>query len=90
MDPQQLEEMQTRHESLRRLQRKYGPGLEEVLAYQDSARARLAELEGRAARSEGLEDELAQVEEERREVAGLLSAARQKLPSACRAKSPGN
>jgi DNA repair protein RecN (Recombination protein N) len=76
VDPRQLEELQARHESLRRLQRKYGPGLEEVLAYRDSAQARLAELEGRTARSEGLEAELAEVEEERLELAGLLSAAR--------------
>lgn len=75
-DPQRLEELQGRHEALRRLQRKYGPSLEEVLAYRDSAQARLAELEGQGARSEDLESELARAEKERLDLAAELSTAR--------------
>jgi len=75
-DPQRLEELQARHEALRRLQRKFGPTLEEVLAYAEAARARLVDLEQRGLRSDALESEVLAADQRRRELACQLTASR--------------
>ncbi len=75
-DPRRLEELQARQEALRRLQRKYGPSLEEVLAYAGSARVRLGDLMQRGARSETLEAEVLAADRERLDLATRLSASR--------------
>lgn len=77
-DPERLEELQQREDSLRKLQRKYGPTLEDVVAYAARGRARLKELQGRGARSEALEAELAAAEAERESLASRLSESRRR------------
>lgn len=75
-DPARLEELQLREDSLKKLQRKYGPTIEDVVAYAARGRARLKDLEGKGARSEALEAELAAAEDERRTLAGRLTDSR--------------
>jgi DNA repair protein RecN (Recombination protein N) len=78
-DPERLDEVQARLALMASLQRKYGDSIEAVLAYADTSRQRLTELEGNQARMETLTSELQQAETRWREAAGRLSQARQKL-----------
>ena len=76
-DPSRLEYISARLAELRQLQRKYGPTLEEVLAFADAAEAdlaRLEDLEAQIGRVERRVDEAAAVA---LQVAAALSAARQ-------------
>ena len=76
LDPRRLETVEERLDLLRRLKRKYGPTLAEVLAYADEGGTELAQLES----AEHDIDALRAEEEERRlrlgEAAAELSAAR--------------
>ncbi len=86
MDPGRLEEVSTRLAQLRQLQRKYGPTLEEVIAFADRADGELASLDSLEEEISRLELELEEVSTEallkamdlstqRREVAARLAAA---------------
>lgn len=76
-DPQRLEELQSRLEELRKLERKYGPGLEDVLAYAEKAAKHLEELQQSEERADNIEKELSDAEKERAELAAELTAARE-------------
>lgn len=85
VDPDRLEVVEERLDSLGRLSSRYGNEIAEILAYRDRARERLSELTGGSARSEALEStrdrlalELAEaagsIAKRRREAAGELEA----------------
>ncbi len=57
-DPRRLEEIRTRRQLLHQLLRKYGDTLDEVLAFADDARARLAAALGEEARAHALDGEI--------------------------------
>ena len=77
-DPTRLEEIRDRRRLLHDLDRKYGPGLDEVAASAERGRARLTELAGLEARAAVLDRA---IEEARGEVAGaegVVAAARRR------------
>jgi DNA repair protein RecN (Recombination protein N) len=80
-DPARLAEVQERRRLLGELKRKYGSTLTEVLAFGESAAARLAELDGAAAAAEVLEAERATAAE-------ALAAAEEELGRVRRAAAP--
>ncbi len=57
-DPQRQEEVENRLAALERLQRKYGPSLEEVLEFAERSERELGQLAGSDAESERLEQDL--------------------------------
>ncbi len=69
-DPERLEAVRERRQLLRDLDRKYGPGLDEVLATADRGRTRLAELAGLESRAAVVD---AAVATARAEVAGAAA-----------------
>ncbi|MFM7043983.1 MAG: DNA repair protein RecN [Ilumatobacteraceae bacterium] len=75
-DPARLEEVRSRLQLLRDLRRKYGDTLADVLAFDDEAQRRLAELEGYEHRVTGLEREREQASLEERAAAAAVGAAR--------------
>ncbi len=76
-DPQRLDAVQGRLAALEALVRKYGPDLEAVLAYRDSAEREREELQGADAEIGQLEAEAADLEARLTELSSQLSAARQ-------------
>lgn len=80
-DPQRLEQVQGRRRLFSELKRKYGDTLEAVLDFGSEATRRLEFLEGAAARSEVLEDELSAARRE-------LKSAFEELAEARRAAAP--
>ncbi len=87
-DPERLEEIRTRRQLLYQLQRKYGDSLEEVLAFADDARRRLAAAELEEQRAQVLDGEIeaarAELAERSAEVAAARRAAAPVLASAVR------
>jgi DNA repair protein RecN (Recombination protein N) len=81
-DPQQLERVRARRRLLRELTRKYGDTLTDVLAYAETSKARLQELESYESRAVSLEGERTAVQERVAEAARALSAARQEAAPA--------
>jgi DNA repair protein RecN (Recombination protein N) len=77
-DPERLAEVEGRLETLRRLLRKYGPGIDAVRGALDAAQARLAGLEARDERFAGLEAECEAAREAGAALAEELSAARRR------------
>jgi len=75
-DPGRLSVVQARRAILRDLMRRYGPGLDSVLGFAASARARLVDLEQRDEHVAALEIERAAAEERGDAARGELSAAR--------------
>ncbi|MEW6277414.1 MAG: DNA repair protein RecN [Candidatus Eremiobacterota bacterium] len=75
-DPQRLEQVEARLDLLRKLKRKYGADLSEVLAYARRAEARLAELQGADRRGQEMQAELEALRAQRAEVARALSRRR--------------
>jgi DNA repair protein RecN (Recombination protein N) len=75
-DPERLALLQDRQASLRQLTRKYGPELEDVLAYADEARARVAALEADDADADHLDAALAEHEDRLRSLAEDLRRGR--------------
>jgi DNA repair protein RecN (Recombination protein N) len=84
-DPERLEAIRVRRQLLHDLERRHGPGLDEVLATAERGRARLAELAGLQARAAELDAAVARaraevaaaesiVARERRRVAPVLAA----------------
>jgi len=76
VDPERLGTVQARIALLRDLERKYGEDEAAVLAFAERGRARLAELEGGAVRSEELEAEQAALRRRLAELGATLSAER--------------
>ncbi len=76
-NPARLAQVEERLALLRRLQRKYGGDLVEVLAYAREAEAELARLEGSDERIAALEAEEAALVEEATVLAGRLAQARE-------------
>jgi DNA repair protein RecN (Recombination protein N) len=75
-DPERLDEVRTRRQLLVDLRRKYGDTLAEVMAYEAQVATEIAELEGREARTAGLEAELAAAQIERDRLARAVGSAR--------------
>jgi DNA repair protein RecN (Recombination protein N) len=75
-DPERLEEIRIRRQSLRDLRKKYGDTLAEVMAFAEEARLRLSELESVDSRVEALEGERASVLIQERKAAGRVAKAR--------------
>jgi len=84
-DPERLDGIRARRRTLHELERKYGPGLDQVMATAAHGRARLEELAGQDARAVELDAAIARtrgelaeaaraVAEERRRVAPVLAA----------------
>jgi DNA repair protein RecN (Recombination protein N) len=84
-DPERLDDIRARRQLLHQLQRKYGDSLDEVLAFADDARRRLAAAESEEQRAQALDAEIAaaradlddasrKVAEARRAAAPLLAA----------------
>ncbi len=84
-DPRELDNLQERHEALRRLQRKYGPELQDVLNYRAEAQRKVDDLLGRGEQGEALQEEerrllaemhelALQISEQRRQTAERMSA----------------
>ena len=80
-DPARLAAVQERRHLLSELRRKYGSDLAEVIAYRDSARQRLADLQAGDARR-------AELAAERQAALARLAAAEQALGDARRAAAP--
>lgn len=78
-DPAKLTELEQRLNLINTLKRKYGPGLDDVLAALASARTRLAELEGRQDRIQALERQLAALDSDLRRLGAELSAKRRAI-----------
>ncbi|WP_117237494.1 DNA repair protein RecN [Thermus sediminis] len=76
-DPQHLAHLEERLNLLERLKRKYGPTLEEVLAYGERAQEELARLEGGEARLEEVGRELKTAKEALLRAGEALSEARE-------------
>jgi DNA repair protein RecN (Recombination protein N) len=74
----ELDEIQNRRASLAVLARKYGPGLDDVIRYSESAGPRLFELEGDTDRIELLGEQLEQLDAQAHAFAAELSAARRR------------
>ena len=70
-DPARLEEVRARRQLLHELRRKYGATLDEVVAFADDGRARLAALAAEEARAAALDGEIARA---RADVAGEEAA----------------
>jgi DNA repair protein RecN (Recombination protein N) len=81
-DPARLETVRARRQLLRELRRKYGDTLADVVAFQDQARRRLADLASYEERAAALEAERASLLDEARAAARRLGAER-------RAGAPG-
>lgn len=81
-DPARLEEVRARRQLLRELQRKYGDGLGEVIAFGARAAQSLAELESHETR-------VAELEAARSEAVARLAAAEQAMGAARREAAPG-
>jgi DNA repair protein RecN (Recombination protein N) len=75
-DPERLVALQERLDLIARLRRKYGETIEEVLAYLEAARERLAVLEGAEESAEELQQREAELSRRLAAAAEQLSAAR--------------
>ena len=77
-EPERLDEVRARRRLLRDLCRKYGEELSEVMAFENEARARLAELESHSVRVEALEGERRVAVEAVEKAAARVAGARRK------------
>jgi DNA repair protein RecN (Recombination protein N) len=77
-EPERLDEVRARRRLLRDLCRKYGEELSEVMAFENEARARLAELESHGVRVEALEGERRVAVEATEKAAAQVAVARRK------------
>ncbi|MCL6506612.1 MAG: DNA repair protein RecN [Bryobacteraceae bacterium] len=75
-DPERLEQVESRLAALDKLKRKYGPSIEQVLAYLEEVRAQLDAVEHAESRRAGLLRELAEAEAAYEQAAQRLSALR--------------
>lgn len=77
-DPAALHALEARLDVLNSLKRKYGPTLEQVMAYGEKAAQRLESLKHRAERAGNLEEEIANAQSQTDELAARLGQAREK------------
>ena len=75
-DPGKLDEIEGRLATLEKLKRKYGPGIDEVLAFLEDVRKRLSEAENTAERRAALERDRAKVAAEFETAAAAVTAHR--------------
>ncbi|HSR36961.1 MAG TPA: AAA family ATPase, partial [Desulfurivibrionaceae bacterium] len=78
-DPARLDEVSARIDLLQRLKRKYGPGLDEVIAFGEQAQQELERLDSMEAELALLGREVAACEAVVREIATRLGAARREV-----------
>ncbi len=78
-DPELIEKVSKRLETIDRLERKYGPNLDDVLNFYASAVERLESIQTGDAHIDALKAELAKKDAELDEVCTLLSASRREL-----------
>ncbi len=76
LDPAGLASIQDRRAALTALQRRYGPGVDEVIAWAEKARAEVLELDLDDSAVEHLESEAQDMQQKAVELAGRLTAAR--------------
>ena len=76
VDPARLSVVQERRAALTSLQRKYGPGLDDVLGWREKAAARVGEIDHDDDAIEALEAEIAELGPAVRELASRLSEVR--------------
>ncbi len=84
IDPQRLEEVVERLEVLRRLKRKYGATLEDILQFKDVLASKMFDLEENRAKRAELTRELQEAQAELMQEAGILSQKRRKGADAFR------
>jgi DNA repair protein RecN (Recombination protein N) len=77
IDPQRLTELDERLDMIKRLQKKYGEGVDEILKYRDKAEEELRNLEYADEQQEALETELNAKDNELKAMAEGLSEKRQ-------------
>lgn len=78
LDPETLAALETRIDLVQSLRKKYGESFEEIFAYGDTCRDRLAGIESRQQRSESIAGEIAAAERETRTAGEKLTKARTK------------
>ncbi|MBA4372633.1 MAG: DNA repair protein RecN [Thermodesulfovibrio sp.] len=78
LDPARLESVEERLETLKKLEKKYGDGIRELLQYRDRAEEEMQSLESTDDRLAILESQLLEKEAELGKTAALLSAKRTK------------
>ncbi len=79
LDPRELERVEERLDLLRRLQKKYGPTVEAILAYRQQAEAELERLARAGEEASALAGERAAVLEEMARLAAALRAERRRV-----------
>jgi len=84
IDPQRLEEVVERLEVLRRLKRKYGATLEDILQFKDVLASKMFDLEENRGKRAELTRELQEAQAELMQEAGILSQKRRKGADAFR------
>jgi len=77
-DPQELERIEERLETINRLKKKYGSSIEEIFGFLEEARRKSEHLQGSEARIEELENDVRDLEKAYLHQARLLSEQRQK------------
>ncbi len=77
--PERLEACEDRLQLIRRLQKKYGDTVEEILAYRDEARKKLAGYAGREEEIESLREKISGLEKEVLKLAADISSRRKKM-----------
>jgi DNA repair protein RecN (Recombination protein N) len=75
-DPARLDEIETRMAALEKLRRKYGPALDDVIAFGENVATQLAAVENSGERQESLRKELRTLSSAYESAAGSLSARR--------------
>lgn len=78
LDPQRIDEVQDRLDLIKRLEKKYGNSIEDILAYRDSAAAELKELEASDERLQSAEESFRRQSEALLHAAQVLSDKRKK------------
>lgn len=78
LDPEQIQALEDRVNLLQTLRRKYGPTIEDVIAFGQTVTARLEKITGRDAELARLDAELAATTSEMLEAGAIISAVRKK------------
>ncbi|MDA8090951.1 MAG: DNA repair protein RecN [Nitrospiraceae bacterium] len=78
-DPDRLAQVEERLELIKKLRKKYGGSIEEILEFMERAQAELSEIIDEGENSEKLEKELKELEKQLNEASEALSAKRKKF-----------
>ena len=78
-DPERLDAIRSRRQLLHELARKYGPGLDDVVATAARGRARLEELAGQGSRAVQLDGAIARTREQVAEAARAVASERRRM-----------